>query len=119
LQENSKKHAMIEDIIETCHNGIVPWVVEKNAHPILIEGKDDHFKTKERWEILKKFFEKNEIEYKTISSVEGSILSKLINLIYLLDYSTIYRAVLSGIDPTPVMPINFVKESLNVKFKKN
>jgi len=112
LQENAKKHAMVEDIIEASHNGIVPWIVENNVKPILIEGKDDHFKTKERWDILKKFFEKNKINYKEVNSVEGNILSKLINLIYLLDYSTIYRAVLSGVDPTPIEPIDFVKRSL-------
>ena len=100
---------MIEDVIEACHNGIVAW--EKNSHvrPILIRGHDDYVKTKERWDIIKEYFAYKQIEYKEIFSVTGSILTKLINLIYLLDYSTIYRAVLSGIDPTPVTPIDFVK----------
>lgn len=57
--------------------------------------------------------EKLEIKYKEIESVKGSILTKLIHLIYLLDYSTIYRAVLSGIDPTPVEAIDFVKERVS------
>ena len=35
-----------------------------------------------------------------IFSVNGSILSKLINLIFFLDYTTIYRAVLSGMIPS-------------------
>ena len=65
--------------------------------------------TKERWDIIKEYFAQKEIEYKEIFSVNGSILTKLINLIYLFDYSTIYRAVLSGIDPTPVNSINFIK----------
>jgi len=30
-------------------------------------------------------------------------------MIYLLDYATIYRAVMSGVDPTPVESIDFVK----------
>jgi len=112
LQENAKKHAMTEDVIEVSHNGIVPWIVENSVIPILIQGKDDHFKTKERWSILKDFFERNKINYKEIFSIDGSILTKLINLIYLLDYSTIYRAVISEVDPTPVEPIDFVKRSL-------
>ena len=112
LQENAKKHAMAEDVIEACHNGIVPWIVENSVIPILIQGKDDHFKTKERWNILKDFFERNKINYKEIFSIDGSILTKLINLIYLLDYSTIYRAAISEVDPTPIEPIDFVKRSL-------
>jgi len=34
-----------------------------------------------------------EIDFKVIESVEGNILSKITNLIYLLDYSTIYSAI--------------------------
>jgi len=83
-----------------------------NLKPILLEGKEDYIKTKERWIILKEFFEKNKIEYKEVFSVKGSILSKIINLIYLLDYTSIYKAVISNIDPTPVAPINFVKNKL-------
>ena len=112
LQENSKKHAIIEDIVEACHNGIVSWEKKSIVHPILIEGEDDFLKTKERWSIIKKYFNINEIEYQEIFSIKGNILSKLINLIYILDYSTIYRAVLSHIDPSPVKSIDFIKSKL-------
>jgi len=109
LQENAKTHAMIEDVIETCHNGIVSWERHSNVQPILLEGKDDYIKTKERWGLLKEYFKANQIDYREILSVEGNILSKLINLIYLLDYSTIFLAVLNKLDPTPVTSINFIK----------
>jgi len=109
LQENTKIHAMIEDVIEACHNGIVAWERPSNMKPILIRGEDDYMKTKERWNLIKEYFECNKIEYREIFSVKGSILTKLINLIYLLDYSSIYRAAMSGIDPTPVNAIDFIK----------
>ena len=112
LQENSKMHAITEDIIEACHNGVVSWDRQSAIIPILIQGDDDYIKTKERWKILKEFFEEKNIDFKEIHSLEGNILSKLINLIYLLDYSTIYRAVLSEINPTPVLPIEFIKKRL-------
>ena len=112
LQENSKIHAMVEDVIETCHNGIVSWEKKSDVIPILIGGVDDNIKTKERWIILKKFFEINSIDFKEVISVEGNILSKLINLIYLLDYTSIYLAGLSGIDPSPVKSIDYIKDKL-------
>ena len=112
LQENAKHHAMIEDVIEACHNEIVTWSNPPQLKPILIQGKDDHTKTKERWKILKEFFEEKNIEYFDVMSVKGSILSKLINLIYLLDYSTIYLAAISKIDPTPIEPIDYIKSKL-------
>lgn len=112
LQENSKIHTMTEDIIEACHNGIVAWDSKNMVKPILIRGEDDFVKTKERWEIIKDFFNKNNIEFKEIKSVKGNILSKIICLIYLLDFSSIYLAVLSEIDPSPVKSIDFIKSKL-------
>ena len=53
---------MIENVIETSHNGIVSWERSSNMNPIMIIGKDDHEKTKERWRILQDFFDKEGIE---------------------------------------------------------
>ncbi len=113
LQENAKMHAITENIIEACHNGICSWEKPSNIIPILIQGTDDHFKTKERWELMKRFFVGRNIDFKEVHSVEGGILAKLINLIYLLDYATIYRAVFSEIDPTPVKAIDYMKEQMH------
>jgi len=113
LQENAKMHAMAEDVLEACHNGIVSWEKPSNVKPILLEGKDDYIKTKERWKILKEYFEINRIDYREINSLSGSVLSKIINLIYLLDYTSIYRAILSEIDPSPIKSIDFIKNKLN------
>lgn len=110
LQENAKRHAMMEDVIEACHNDIVSWEKKEKVQPILLEGADDYIKTKERWKILKEYFEVNKIDYREMHSVKGSIISKLINLIYLLDFSTIYLAALSKIDPSPTKSIDFIKK---------
>jgi len=112
LQENSKMHAITEDVVEVCHNGIVSWEQPNNILPILVQGKDDYVKTIERWEIVKEFFESKNIKYKEVFSGEGTILTKLMRLIYLVDYSSIYRAVLSNIDPTPIESIEFVKRKI-------
>ena len=112
LQENAKMHAACEDVIEASHNGIVSWEKKSDVMPILIRGSEDHIKTKERYEILKEFFIKKKIKYEEIISVEGNILSKLITLIYLLDYATIYKAVIEKIDPSPVKSIEFIKKNI-------
>jgi len=112
LQENAKMHAIVEDVVEASHNGIVAWEKESQVFPILLQGDDDNIKTKQRWEVLKIYFDINKIEYKEIFSIKGNILSKLIHLIYLLDYTSIYKAVISKIDPTPVKSIDFIKSRL-------
>ncbi len=112
MQENAKKHVLFEDIIEACHNGIVSWETPSNIQPILLQGKDDHVKTQDRWNIMKEFFQERQIGYKEIFSVDGNILTKLVCLIYLLDMASIYNAVISKIDPSPVNSIDFVKKRL-------
>jgi len=112
LQENSKIQAITENVIESCHNGIVAWDKQSNFQPILIRGQDDFEKTKERWEILKEFFNKQKIQYKEITSENGNILTKIICLIYLLDYSSIYLSVKLQTDPTPVQAIEYIKSKL-------
>ena len=112
LQENSKKHSMVEDIVESCHNGIVAWEKSSSAQPILLQGEDDFVKTKERWEIIKEYFDENNIAYKEVFSTKGNILSKIINLIYILDYASIYLAIKVQVDPSPVKSIDFIKSKL-------
>ena len=112
LQENSKIQAMTEDVIESSHNGIVGWDKKNNFQAILLKGYDDKETTKERWKIFKEFFEMKDVKYKEITSESGNILTKIICMIYLLDYSTIFLAAKLGIDPTPVNAIDFVKNKL-------
>ena len=112
MQENAKTHAIIENIIESSHNGIVAWEKPTKLQPILLQGTDDYIKTKERLKILKEFFNEKGIRYHEIFSKDGSILSKLVCLIYQLDFTSIYNAVLSGIDPSPVDSIDFIKSKL-------
>ena len=80
--------------------------------PILITGSKDYHKTVEVWDILKKFFNKKSIDYFEIKSNDSNVLSKIVNLIYILDYSSIYHAILNKIDPSPVESIDYFKESL-------
>ena len=112
LQENSKMHAITEEVLEASHNGIISWEKPSIVQPILLEGEDDYLKTKERWKILKGYFEENNIDYREVFSIKGNILAKLINLIYLLDYTSIYCAILSKTDPSPITSIDFIKSRL-------
>ena len=112
MQENTKMHIITEDVIEASHNGIVAWDKPKNIQPILIQGKDDFVKTKERWKIVKELFSEKGIQYKEIFSQQGNILNKLVGLIYLLDYTSIYNAIISKTDPSPIKSIDFIKKRL-------
>ena len=112
LQENSKLHVITEDVVEACHNGVVAWEKKSNVKPILIKGKDDYVKTIERWKILTEFFKDKGIDYFEIESINGNILSKIVNLIFIFDYCSIYHSILNNTDPSPVNAIDFIKSRL-------
>ena len=109
LQENAKTHVISEDIVEATHNGIVAWEKPSSVVPILIRGSDDYAKTKSLWDLLEDYFKEQNIDYRVINSVEGSILSKLVCLIYLCDYISIYTSILAETDPSPVSSIDYFK----------
>ena len=110
LNENSKTHAFTEDIVEATHNGVVAWERISEVTPIIICGPDDYIKTQEIWNQLEKFFTKHKIDYRIINSISGSILTKLVYLIYLCDYTSIYRSILLKTDPSPVKSIDYFKK---------
>ena len=69
--------------------------------------------------LLKYRIHSNQVSHKNIVKtlsyilkVKEDILSKLINLIYFLDYTSIYKAIIQQIDPSPVESIDFVKKRL-------
>ena len=107
----------IEDVVEATHNGIVAWEKNTGIQPILLKGKDDYIKTKELWNIIEEFFQSKNIDFQKITTVEGNIITKLIDLIYFFDYSSLYSAVLSEVDPSPVDSINFVKNKIISELK--
>ena len=57
-------------------------------------------------------FKNNDIDFREVYTKNTGILSKIINSIYLLDIVSIYKAVLLGIDVTPVKSISFIKSKL-------
>ena len=113
LQENSKSHAITENIVEMCHNGIIAWEQDRKIQPILIEGKNDYNKTKLLQKIIKEYFVNNNIDFRTISSPSGSIVTKLVYLIYLLDFVSIYKSIINKTDPTPVKSIKYLKSKFS------
>lgn len=110
LHENAKMHAMIEDVIEAGHNGIMSWEMPADVQPVFIQGADDNRKTKERWKIFEDYFSEKKIPCIVINSSGRHIMTKLVNLIYLLDYSTIYLAAIRGVNPTSTDSIKYIKE---------
>ncbi len=110
LNENGKIHIINEDIVKATHDDIVAWMKKSDVTPIIISGPDDYYKTKKIWEKFKIFLKERNISYYQINTVNGSILTKLVYLIYLCDYASIYFSILNEYDPSPVEPIKYFKQ---------
>ena len=113
LQENTKTHAITENIIEASHNGIIAWEKTSIVRPIFIQGFNDNGKTTERLNVWKKYFQSNNIDFFSLHSINSNILSQIINMIYITDYATIYYSVKSKIDPSPIESIKYIKKNMS------
>ena len=89
------------------------WEQKSIIEPILIEGKDDYKKTKERWSVLKEYFISQNIKFDEVFANSNSILSKIVYLMYFLDFVSIYKAIMLKQNPTPVKSIDFIKSRLD------
>lgn len=116
FNENAKSHAIANEMTEACHNEIVCWELPTASKPMLVRTKNDNKRTAERWDILRGFFEEKEIEYKEIFSNNGNVLSQLVELIYLFDYSTIYYAIKCGVNPSPIVSTEIFKNRRKGRF---
>ncbi|MCA9826963.1 MAG: glucose-6-phosphate isomerase [Nitrosopumilus sp.] len=112
LQENCKKHAMIEEIAESCHNSINAWERPSNISPILFRKQDDHILIKKQFDVVKEYLESKKVPYFETFAPKGNLLNALINTMYHMGYATILRAISDGIDPTDIPAIRFIKARL-------
>ncbi len=109
FQENCKKLAATEEVVESCHNSINSWENPSGLSPILLRGSNDHKLIKNRFEVWKEYFESRKIKYKEIIPTKGDLLSQFMALIYEMSTSTIFYAIQDGTDPTLLKAIDFVK----------
>jgi len=114
--ENAKNLAFVNFFPEFNHNELVGWQSE-NLKPdftvIFLKDKDDHKRIKARMEIVKEIIESQKIEVIEIESRGRSLLSRMLYLIQLGDWTSYYLSILKGVDPTPIKVIDYLKNQLD------
>jgi len=116
FNENTKTPAYWNVFPELNHNEIVgfetPAEILKNLFLILLRSNDDHDRVQKRIEITHQEIGKKVAGVAQIHSSGDTILSRMYSLIYTGDYTSIYLALLYGIDPGPVKVIDRLKGAL-------
>jgi len=117
FNENSKVPAKWEFFSELNHNEIVGWEAAKELARcfsiIFIRDKDEPEEIRQRIEVTKELMSQEATKkiFEVWSSGQ-SRLAKMLYTIYIGDFTSVYLAILRGVDPTPVKTISLLKERI-------
>lgn len=116
INENSKNPAKWEYLPELNHNEIVGWEEAKEFAKyfsvIFIRDKAEPREIKLRIETTRELISRTLTGLFEVWSKGKSKLARMTSVICTGDFTSVYLAVLRGIDPTPVRSIDFLKRRL-------
>jgi glucose/mannose-6-phosphate isomerase len=116
MAENSKVIAHWNVLPEMNHNEIVglsgKMPLSNSARIVFLRDEDDHPRVMRRIEITRDAVTELGIGVREAQSFGRSALARMLSLVQLGDYVSFYLAVMGGVDPTPVRPIDKLKRAL-------
>jgi len=116
INENAKMMAKWDNLPELDHNEIVGYEKSENIADgfaaIFIRDKEEPIEIRSRVEVTKKLIEPTGISIYEIWSQGKSTLTKMLSVVAVADFVSIYLAILRGVDPAPVQTINKLKSAL-------
>jgi glucose/mannose-6-phosphate isomerase len=116
LNENSKIPAKYESFPELNHNDVVGWEASeeltKSFTVVLIRDKDEPLEIRNRIEATKKLVLPKVRKTLEVYAVGKSVLAKMFSVLFIGDLTSIYLAVLFGVDPSPVKIITSMKQEM-------
>jgi glucose/mannose-6-phosphate isomerase len=116
FNENSKVPAKWEFFPELNHNEIVGWEavreLAKYFSVIFIRDNDGSEAMRQRIEATKELICKESVKVFEVQSIGKSMLAKMSSVICTGDFTSVYLAIMRGIDPTPVETITLLKEKM-------
>jgi len=120
LNENSKIPAKWESFPELNHNDTVGWEgsekLTKEFTVILIRDEDETPEIQNRIETTKKLSLSKARSVFEIEATGKSVLAKMFSVLFLGDLTSIYLAILLGVDPAPVKIITALKKELQKNY---
>ena len=113
LNENAKLHAIVEVLPELCHNDIEAWIKDGVAYqPLFLRHHGEAQEVSERFRAIMQIIQDAGFKIEEIYTPAHQPLAIIASSIYLLDYTSLYTAVLRGIDPLPTPNIGILKKEL-------
>ena len=115
FNENSKVPAKWEVFPELNHNEIVGWekagALTKHFSTVFLRDKNEPSEVRSRIEITKTLMPQASKKFEVWAQGKSALV-KMLSTILVGDFTSVYLAVLRGVDPTPVQTINTLKLKL-------
>ena len=115
INENAKTLAHFAFFPELNHNEIVGWEVGelmKKAVIISLEDRDDHPMTRRHADVGLSLMGPNAARVERLETPGGHRLARMLSIMLLGDFMSVYLAYLNEVDPTPVKKIDALKKQL-------
>jgi glucose/mannose-6-phosphate isomerase len=116
IAENAKALAFGNVIPEMNHNELVGWEVLRDQmremQVIFLRDRSDHPRVQRRIDITRDLLRDRTPHVTEVWSQGRSLLARIFSLIVLGDWSSFYLSLLHGVDPTPVLAIDYLKTEL-------
>lgn len=116
LNENAKTVAAWEELPEATHNAVVgyaqPEILHERTFVVFLASPDDHPRVALRRSLSIDLLAERQIGHEVVAVGGRGRLAQAFSAIALGDFTSVYLAILYGLDPTPVAAITYVKERL-------
>lgn len=114
LNENAKVPAFWSSLSELDHNEVVGWVTPYGHEFSLIALRHDgeHPEIVERFPLSYEIARAAGMDNAEVRAAGRSLLARLMSLILVGDYTSVYLGLRRGLDPTPVVVIDRLKSAL-------
>jgi glucose/mannose-6-phosphate isomerase len=120
LAENSKVIASTHVFPELNHNEIVAWTKSGGLSEILnksviiiLKDKDDFSRIKYRIDITKNIFKTYTSDLFEFEGKGDNFLVRMFDLLYFIDWTSYYLAILNNVDPAEIKNIDYLKQQLS------
>jgi glucose/mannose-6-phosphate isomerase len=116
LNENAKMPAHSALVPELNHNEIVGWErsggTPRSVAVLLLRDAEDSAATRTRLTLTGEYAARQGAVVHSVESSGGGRLARLASLVQFGDYLSLYLALASGVDPTPIVSIDEFKRRL-------
>jgi glucose/mannose-6-phosphate isomerase len=115
INENAKVPSFAHELPELDHNEIVGWQGAAELgrfSAVFLDDSDLHPRIRQRIELTRGLIEAEAAGTYRLESIGENPTERLISLVLLGDLVSVYLAVLRGVDPSPVAPIERLKSAL-------